>query len=332
MTTKVSANGVSVAPSTIKSDSSNINRYNDLGIVTLENLVYTSNNGLISLKDASSWASNVNLWSPNIDTTLPSGVKFQNQILIDPNRTTNANSLATVQQYLDIPKSLLLTSVGSFDVQFSIQNQYTTNVDSGVPSYLSNFNNTQYSSPLNCGFRLGVAGTNQTSAPSILGNASSIGGNYTVINAQFGSLITDFGTNAGLISPPSPLSGNAARYVRGTVTMTFDAAYAAGLQDNEYNGLKINPYWRGNFKYSVFSALFKIREEYFWDNAGYTNTNGNDEMHYEIQMIPQTSDPDASNYGKYDVTIQVSSTASYNSANIGLRWLATINKFRNFVV
>ena len=61
-------------------------------------------------------------------------------------------------------------------------------------------------------------------------------------------------------------------------------------------------------------------------------TKGRSLFNYEIQMIPVTTNADSADYGKYNVTIKVASPASYNSANIGLRWLVTVNKFRNFVV
>jgi hypothetical protein len=114
--------------------------------------------------------------------------------------------------------------------------------------------------------------------------------------------------------------------------MVFDAAVASELEDNEYNGDKINPKWRGNYNYSAFSALFKVREERFWNVVGAGTTRGRSLFNYEIQMNPITSNPDNVDYGKYTVTIKVASPASYNSANIGLRWLVSVNKFRNFVV
>jgi hypothetical protein len=349
MKTQVLANGVSVAVSTTKSNSENIVRHTDLGFSALNDAVNYSNNGLITLNSAEGWANTFNLWCTTIDTSISSDLVFEKQLYIDPNEMTGENSLATVQQYLDIPKNLLITTMGSLDLQFSIQNQYTSIVDlPGLPNYILSFSNPQYTPALNVGFKstnldnYNNIGTPQNTAPYIIGNASTLGTNYTIINAQFGELVTGQigllpgytpGTNVnpGLKTPPAPLTGNAARCVRGTATLVIDAAKSAGLEDNKFNGTKLNTKWRGNFKYTAFSALFKVREERFWD-VSYEENLYNDTMHYEVQMIPVTNNADSVDYGKFTISVIVASTASYNSANIGCRWLVSISKFRNFVI
>jgi hypothetical protein len=343
--TKVSANGLSVIKSTTRGNSDGIVRHTDLGLLALSDTIYNSNEGKVSFKPSETWANTVNLWSSAAESNISGNVVFSQPILM-VGEQQNENSLARVQQFLDIPKTLLVTTVGSFDVQFSIQNKYRTYVDSpGAPNYILSFSNTPYSPQLNVGYQstnlnnYNTVGTAQNTSPYILGNASSLGGNYTVINAQFNELLNTAlpnphgynSVNAGVSYNPT-LSGNTALYVKGTVTMAFDAAVAAGLEDNEYNGDKINPRWRGNYRYSAFSALFKIREERFWNVVGAATTQGRSLFNYEVQMNPQTNDINSPNYGKYTVNITVASPASYNSANIGVRWLVTVNKFRNFVV
>lgn len=349
MKTQVKANGVSIASTTTKANSANIVRHTDLGFLALNSSINYSEEGFISLNSAESWANDYNLWSTTMDTVFPESVIFEGEMIVDPAQLEGGeNSPATIQQYLDIPKDLLITTTGSLDLQFSIQSGYTANVDSfGTPDYILSFSNPQYTPALNVGFKsvdlftTNDIGTPQNTAPFIVGNASSLGTNYTIINAQFGelnqnmiSLIPGYSgmPNAGLITPPSPLTGNAARYVTGTVTLTLDAAKAAGLENNKFNGSKLNKKWRGNYRYTAFSALFKIREERFWDNATYPNTLYNDTMQYAVNMIPVTNDPDSADYGKFTISVVVSSTASYNSANVGCRWLVSISKFRNFVI
>jgi hypothetical protein len=356
MTTQVTANGVSVIPSSTKENSTGIVRHTDLGLSAHNETISAAADGFITLNSAESWAPSYNLWTTTLDTVLPNTVIFAKQVIVDPNKLEGGeNSPATVQQYLDIPKDLLVTTMGSLDLQFSIQNSLSSLVDSpGAPNYILSFTNPQYSPALNVGFKstslatVNDIGTPQNTAPFIVGNASSLGTNYTIINAQFGALNeNELGllpgyddniySNLGLITPPSPLTGNAARCVRGTVTLQLDAAKSAGLEDNKFNGLKLNKKWRGNYRYSAFSALFKVREERFWDVYGGGEISGtltryNDRMQYEVNMVPVTNNPDSADYGKFTVTVVVSSPASYNSANIGCRWLVYISKFRNFVI
>jgi hypothetical protein len=358
MKTQILANGVSVIQSTTKSNSVGIIRHTDLGLSAYNQSVSNSEKGFITLNSAESWAPSYNLWTTTLDTVLPNTVIFEKQLIIDPDKVQGGeNTPATVQQYLDIPKSLLITTMGSLDLQFSIQNQYTANVDSlGTPNYILSFTNPQYSPALNVGFKstslstVNDLGIPQNTAPFIVGNASSLGTNYTIINAQFGALNeNELGllpgyddniySNRGLVTPPSPLSGTAALCVRGSVSMVLDAAKVSGLSDDKFIGSKINKIWRGNYRYSAFSAIFKIREERFWDvyrplstDIASSLTRYNDRMQYEINMIPVTNDADSPDYGKFTVNIVVSSPASYNSTNLGCRWLVSISKFRNFVI
>lgn len=346
--TKVSANGLSVIKTTTKANSVGVVRHSDLGLLSLNGVIFNNEqdvDGNISFNQAESWANTVNLWSSAEEANLPGYVTFTQPIVM-VGKQENENSLARLQQFLDIPETLLVTTVGSFDVQFSIQNRYTSYVDEpGTPNYIISFSNDPYTPQLNVGYQstnlddYNTVGTAQNTSPYIIGNATSLGGNYTVINAQFNELLNAVTPNLDSYTDSNPgityngtLGGNTALYVRGTVTMVFDAAVAAGLEDNEFNGDKVNPKWRGNYRYSAFSALFKVREERFWNVTGKTTTKARSLFNYEINMAPITSDADSSDYGKYTVTIKVASPASYNSANIGLRWLVTVNKFRNFVV
>jgi len=355
MKTQIKANGVSIASTTTKANSEGIVRHTDLGFLALNDSINYSDEGYVSLNSAESWANDYSLWSTTLDTVLPETIVFEGELKLNPNELSGENSLATVQQYLDIPKDLLVTTMGSLDLQFSIQNDLRTSVDSfGMPNYILSFSNPQFTPALNVGFKsvdlftTNNIGTPQNTAPHIIGNASSLGTNYTVINAQFGALNNnELGllpgyddneySNLGLITPPAPLTGNAARCVRGTVTMVLDAAKSADLEDNKFNGTKLNKKWRGNYRYSAFSALFKIREERFWDVYGGGEISGtltryNDRMEYDVNMIPVTNDPDSVDYGKFTITVVVSSPASHSSANIGCRWLVSISKFRNFVI
>jgi hypothetical protein len=357
MKTQILANGVSVIQSTTRSNSEGIVRHSDLGLSTLNDFMNQSEEGYISLNTAESWAPTYNLWTTTLDTTLTNNVSF-GQVIIDPNKLVDGNTFpATLQQYADIPKTLLVTTSGSFDVQFTIQNYKTPLVDSpGIPDYILSFSNPQYSPVLNVGFyttdvyNVSTVGVSQNTAPFIVGNASTLGTNYTVINAQFNDRVEyELGKLQGYdpsLYPArapyyygAPLNGNAANCVRGTITMVIDAAKAAGLGDNKFDGTKINASWRGNYRYSCFSSLFKIREERYWDvyrpmtqDIAASVAQYNDRMEYAVNIIPLTNDPESADYGKFNVTIIASSPSSYNSLNLGCRWLVTINKFRNFLV
>jgi hypothetical protein len=352
MKTQILANGVSVIQSTTRSNSEGIVRHSDLGLSALNDFMNQSEEGYISLNPAESWAPTYNLWTTTLDTNLTNNVSF-GQAIIDPNKLVDGNTFpATLQQYADIPKTLLVTTTGSFDVQFSIQNYKTSLVDSpGTPNYILSFTNPQYSPVLNVGYyttdvyNVDTVGIPQNTAPFIVGNASSLGANYTVINAQFSELVERElgmlpGYDPSLYSNPgayyygAPLNSQVANCVRGTINMVIDAAKAAGLSDDKFDGTKINTTWKGNYKYSCFSALFKTREERYWDVYAGNNPGGvyNDRMEYAVNMTPVTNDPESVDYGKFNFTIIASSPSSYNSLNLGCRWLVTINKFRNFLV
>ena len=352
------ANAVSISPSTTKSDSSNIVRGRDLGLSAHNDVIFESEDGFITIQNSSEpWAPTYSLWTTTLDTVLPNTAIFGGEMIIDPAAVEGGeNTPATIQQYLDIPTSLLVTTMGSLDLQFSIQNSYTATVDSiGTPNYILSFNNPTFTPQLNVGYQstsindINRLGTPQTTGPRIVGNASSLGTNYTVINAQYGDLVSgELGllvgytpgqpVNPGLYyvgSAYNPLSGGPVAYcVRGTVTMVIDAAKSAGLSDTKFNGSKINKKWRGNYKYTAFAAIFKIREDRFWNISARYNPGGqyNDRMEYAINMIPVTSNADSADYGKFTVEIIASSPASLNSLNLGCRWLVSINKFRNFVI
>jgi hypothetical protein len=322
--------------------------------------IFESEDGFITIQNSSEpWAPTYSLWTTTLDTVLPNTAIFGGEMIIDPSKVEGGEDTpATIQQYLDIPVMVLLSTMGSLDIQFSIQNSYTANVDSvGTPNYILSFTNPTFTPQLNVGYQSTSIttttrlGTPQTTGPKIVGNASSLGTNYTVINAQYGDLVSgELGllvgytpgqpVNPGLYyvgSPYNPLSGGPVAYcVRGTVTMVIDAAKSAGLSDNKFVGSssRINKTWRGNYKYTAFSAIFKIREERFWNVYSGYNPGGqyNDRMEYAVNMIPVTLNADSADYGKFTVEVIASSPASLNSLNLGCRWLVSINKFRNFVI
>jgi hypothetical protein len=343
MLTQIKANGTTIGPATTKTANEEVIPHLDLGTSALDSILYYSNGGLIKLKAPEEWATEANIWCPTIDTTVASPVIINEQVYIDPSQARTANSIAPVQAYLDIPTTLLVTTMGSLDVQFSIQNRFTSAVDSsGTPNYISNFVCNYFSgAPLNTGYssttndNYNTLGTPQSGPPSIIGNASTKGVNYTVINAQYNRDPSNYDDSGNLISsnnfhsPSGRLtytSGSVAVNVMGIITMVIDAAVASGLEDTKYIGSYINPKWRGNFRYTAFSSLFKIREERFWDRA-YQNNN----FAQEIQMTAVTTDPDSVNYGKFNVTIKAESPRSDFAKNLGFRWLVSIVKYRNFI-
>lgn len=192
------------------------------------------------------------------------------------------NQIATLGDLISVPGDLAINTIGSIDIQLTTSNQYSGSV-SGTPSYISS-----------------------VSGASLLGNAPSIGSNYSVMQGQYSS------------------SGNG--YVS-NVTFVIDIANACGLQNNKYSsGTTINPKWKGNFMINAFSALFKMSENNFWDYVGNNAT-----WEYSINMIPVTTDPDNSNYGKFNVSAKVWAAKTYHNANIGARWLGTATKYRNLV-
>jgi hypothetical protein len=109
--TKVRANGLSVIQTTIKSNSNNIVRYSDLGLLALSETIYNSDEGRISIKQSESWANTVNLWSSAAESNIPASLVFTQPILM-VGKQENENSLARLQQFLDIPETLLVTTTG----------------------------------------------------------------------------------------------------------------------------------------------------------------------------------------------------------------------------
>lgn len=129
--------------------------------------------------------------------------------------------------------------------------------------------------------------------PSIKGINTTLGNNYTVIRGYY----------------------DAANGGRSDISFTIDMCKAAGLEESQ----------RKNYKYEGFSALFKMNERNFWDYTGSQKT-----WQYLVNMTPLTSDPDSTDYGKYRIFCQVYAYKYYHSAQIGGRWLAIMNKYRNF--
>jgi hypothetical protein len=238
------------------------------------------------------------------------------------NKPVNSTDVVRLSDLQSIPTDLMITTIGSLDLQFSVVNAYSSSVNqTGTPGYISNFSNTPNNPMLNYGPTTG--NTPQTVPPYILGNATSLGEDYTVINAQYGTLL-------GGYSVVNPSPGVYYTYnVSGTVTMVLDIATASGLESTEYlSDGTINPKWRGNFKFSAFSSLFKMHESNFWD---YTSSNGHSAstFEYSINMTPFTYDYTDPNYGKYTVTAKVYAASSYHSANLGARWMGLAVKVRN---
>jgi hypothetical protein len=346
MLTQIKANGTTIGPSSTKYSAEDVVPHLDLGVSALDSVLYYSKEGLIKLKPPEEWATSANIWCPTIDATIDSPIIVNQELIIDRTKARTANSLASLATYADIPTTLLVTALGSLDIQFSIQNKLTSSVDSsGTPNYISNFVCNYFSgAPLNTGYssttndNYNNMGTPQSGPPSIIGNASSKGVNYTIINAQYNRDPSNYDDSGNLIStnnfqtPSSRLSytsGSVAVNVMGIITLVIDAAVASGLEDNKYmvdDPTRINPKWRGNFKYTAFSSLFKIREERFWNRA-YNHNN----FAQEIQMVAVTADQDSANYGKFNVTIKAESSSSEFAKNLGFRWLVSIVKNRNFI-
>lgn len=306
---KISANALSANAATVTA-TSDINPGN-LGLSIFDSNAFEAANGWITLKaNSASWAPNVNLVSTLVSNVVVQGnTTFTKDIQVLTKGTT-ANSALRLGDLSTIGADLLITTIGSLDMQFTVQNIYTGSVDqAGTPAYISNFSNPQASPPLVNG-----AGTSQNAAPYILGNASSLGTNYTVINTQYGE--------------PNGGSGGYAYNAAGTVTMVIDIAKACGLEDNQYlpGGSTINPAWKGNYKFDAFSSLFKMKEYYFWDYIGLHST-----FEYSVNMTPQTNDYTNANYGKYNVSSTLYAAASYHSANLGARWMGIATKVRNIV-
>jgi hypothetical protein len=318
---KISANAL-YANAATSTGSSSVNP-NDLGLSIFNNGIFQAANGWITLNpDSSSWAPGVNLVSTTANTTVTGNVTFSNDIQV-LQRGTDANSALRLSDLSAIGGDLLITTIGSLDLQFTIQNLYTNSVDqSGTPSYISNFSNSSWpTARLSGGDYYSGLGP-QTGAPYILGNASTLGTNYTVVNTQMDTqlkpaTVYDWG------------GGNYYTYhTKGTVTMVLDIALACGLENNQYLGSgAVNPKWKGNYKFDAFSSLFKMREARFWDYVGASDT-----MEYSVNMIPQTLTYTDSNYGKYNVSCVMYASASYHAANLGARWMGIATKIRNLII
>jgi hypothetical protein len=306
---KISANAL-YANAATSTSTSNINR-NDLGLSIYDSHMFNTANGWATLNaNSAAWAPSVNLVSTNANNvTVAGNTVFSNDIQV-LTKGTSANSVLRLGDLATIGADLLITTIGSLDMQFTIQNSYTGSVDqANTPSYISNFVNTPHSPPFVQG-----EGTAQTQAPYILGNASTLGTNYTVIDAQYGaskSYSSGYGYGAS-----------------GTVTMVIDVAAACGLQNNQFlgDGVTINSAWKGNYKFDAFSSLFKISEKNFWDYVG-----AHDTVEYSVNMIPQTNDYTNANYGKYNVSSTLYAAATYHAANLGARWMGIATKVRNII-
>jgi hypothetical protein len=305
---RISANAISIGPA--NTTTANIVTKNDLGLAIYDANTFTSTDGWITLQaNSASWGPSLNLVSTSAsNTTISGNVVFTQGVEVNTKGTT-ANSALRLTDIASLGADFLITTIGSLDLQFTTVNSYAGSVDaSGTPSYITNFTNSQYSPPLVSG----IGTTNQTVAPYILGNASSLGTNYTVINTQYGEVRSGFSYS----------------HVNGTVTMVIDLATASGLQNNQYlpGTSQINPAWKGNYKFDAFSSLFKIKEYNFYDYFGAQDT-----FEYSVNMIPKSLDYTNANYGKYDVSAVLWAAQSYHSANLGARWMGIATKVRNIV-
>ena len=305
---RISANAISIGPA--NTTTANIVTKNDLGLAIYDANTFTSTDGWITLQaNSASWGPSLNLVSTSAsNTTISGNVVFTQSVEVNTKGTT-ANSALRLTDIASLGADFLITTIGSLDLQFTTVNSYAASVDaSGTPSYITNFSNAQYSPPLVSG----IGTTNQTVAPYILGNASSLGTDYTVINAQYGAVRSGFSYS----------------HVNGTVTMVIDLANASGLQNNQYlpGTSQINPAWKGNYKFDAFSSLFKIKEYNFYDYFGAQDT-----FEYSVNMIPKSLDYTNANYGKYDVSAVLWAAQSYHSANLGARWMGIATKVRNIV-
>lgn len=231
----------------------------NLGMSVFDDKYFAANKGFISLKDP---GLTINVAAP-----------------------TNANSPARFTDLVSLPANLLITALGSLDIQMSVGNAYSGNVDqAGTPSYISSQSNM-----------------------TLVGNATSLGTNYSVINSSY-----NLDASAG--------------GVHGQVTFVIDIAVACGLSGVQYqvDGVTINPLWKGNYDFSAFSALFKLNEQNFWDYPGLHQT-----FAYQINLIPVTSDYTSASYGQYYATADVYAAKPYHNANLGARWMGLATKRRN---
>jgi hypothetical protein len=308
---RISANAISIGPA--NTTTSNVVTKNDLGLAIYDANTFTSTNGWITLQaNSASWGPSLNLVSTSASNTTISGNVVFTQTLEVNTKGTTANSALRLSDIASLGSDFLITTIGSLDLQFTTVNANAGSVDaSGTPSYISSFTNPQHTNALTSG----IGTTNQTVAPYILGNASSLGTDYTVINTQYSSVRGD----------PNPTGYS---HVNGTVTMVIDLALASGLSNDQYlpGTSTVNPSWKGNYKFDAFSSLFKIKEYNFWDYI-----NAQDTFEYSVNMIPKSLDYTNSNYGKYDVSAVLWAAQAYHSANLGARWMGIATKVRNIV-
>jgi hypothetical protein len=231
----------------------------NLGVGVFDDKFFTANKGFISLKDDGTMT--INVAAP-----------------------TNANSAARFTDLVSLPADLLITALGSLDIQMTVGNAYSGSVDqAGSPSYISSASNM-----------------------TLVGNASSLGTNYSVINSSYN------------------LSGGNSYW--GHVTFIIDMSVACGLSGVKFqaDGVTINPKWKGNYDFSAFSALFKLNEINFWDYGGRQQT-----FAYQINLIPVTTDYNSASYGQYSATADVYAAQPYHNANLGARWMGLATKKRN---
>lgn len=311
--TRIGANGLSLGPATTISTTTAQNGANvnpeQLGFSIYDSKNFTSSNGFISI-NSSGLANTLNLHAATVasNTVIPSLVQanlglsiFDTDyfttnsgfVSLNPNMKlslnvgapTGANSAVRFSDLVSLPADLLITALGSLDIQFTSTNQYTSSVDvPGTPSYISNKNNM-----------------------TLVGNASSLGTNYSVIDSVY-------------------QYGNDTDGDHGQVTFTIDMALASNLSSSKFqsDGVTINPEWKGNYSFEAFSALFKLNEINFWDYPGLHQT-----FAYQVNLIPKTTDYTSSNWGKYDVTVDVYAAKTYHNANLGARWMSIATKKRN---
>jgi hypothetical protein len=205
---------------------------------------------------------------------------------------TSANSAVRLADLVKLPADLIITAIGSLDIQMTASNAYDGSVDqSGTPSYMSGASNI-----------------------TLIGNASSLGVNYTVAESTYNE------SSAG--------SG-----VQAVVSLIIDVANACNLSSSMYltDGVSINPSWKGNFQFNAFSALFKLHEANFWDYPFNNSTYNHETFAYQCDMIPVTTDYTSANYGQYTVHVNVAAAQPYHNANLGARWMGTATKVRNLL-
>ena len=202
---------------------------------------------------------------------------------------TNANSAVRLSDLIALPADLLITAIGSLDIQMTAGNAYTGAVDqAGTPTYISSASNL-----------------------TLVGNASSLGTNYTVGNSVY--------------------NASAGTGVQAVIALTIDLAAACNLESSKYesNGTTIRNRWKGNFNFNAFSALFKLYEINFWDYPHFDANKVNQTFAYQCDMIPISTDPENASYGKYRVNVSIFAAQPYHNANIGARWMGTATKVRN---